>query len=175
MSLDNLAIVMRELGQLENALTSNLKAVSLFREITHDRPDAFTPDLARSLINLAVMQSALGKHESSLAAAQEAASLYHELARQRPEVFIPDLANSLIVLALQNYHLSDIAKALELAHNALKTLRAPFVASPHAHKGLMAPILRDYLHLCEDANQEPDHGLLAEITPYFSPPSEPKD
>ncbi len=80
------------LGRREPALAAAEEAVALYRELAAQRPDAFRPDLARSLNNLGNMLSDLGRREPALAAAEEAVALYRELAAQRPDAFRPDLA-----------------------------------------------------------------------------------
>lgn len=46
---NNLAIMLSELGQREEALEAAQEAMDLYRELTRQRPDTFTPDLARCL------------------------------------------------------------------------------------------------------------------------------
>ena len=52
-SLDYLAVRLGDVGRREDALTAIEQAVSIYRELAATRPDAFLPDLGRSLNNLA--------------------------------------------------------------------------------------------------------------------------
>ena len=54
MSLNNLAVRLGDLGRREDALAAIQEAVTIYRELAAARPDAFRPDLARSLNNLAI-------------------------------------------------------------------------------------------------------------------------
>ena len=174
-SLNILGNVLSDLGKSEKALAVAMEAADLYRELARQRPDAFTPDLAMSLNNLATRLSERGKPEIGLTTAVEAARLYRELARQRPDAFTPDLARSLIVLALRNEEFSNTANAHELAKEAVKTLAPVFMSLPSVHRHLMASILKDYLSLCQAAQQEPDDELLSSLIPFLQPPPEPKD
>jgi tetratricopeptide (TPR) repeat protein len=78
--LNNLANRLRDLGRSEEALAAAEEAVGLYRTLAANRPDAFTPDLARSLCNLGNMLGALGRREEALARAEEAVGLYRALA-----------------------------------------------------------------------------------------------
>ena len=50
-SLTNLSIHLSDLGRREEALEMIEEAVSIYRKLAADRPDAFRPDLALSLTN----------------------------------------------------------------------------------------------------------------------------
>jgi tetratricopeptide (TPR) repeat protein len=73
--LNNLGIIFSDLGQREAALAATREAVELYRELATRNPDAFQPDLARSLNNLGIRLSALGQREAALAATREAEQL----------------------------------------------------------------------------------------------------
>ena len=73
--------------------------MKLYRALFEQNPDAFRPDLARSLNNLANRLSELGRRPEALAPAEEAVKLYRELAEQNPDAFRPNLASSLNNLA----------------------------------------------------------------------------
>ena len=80
------------MGRAEDALAASEEAVAIYRELAAARPDAFRPDLARSLNSLSADLSGLGRAEDALAASEEAAGIYRELAAARPDAFRPDLA-----------------------------------------------------------------------------------
>jgi hypothetical protein len=118
-SLNNLAILLSELGRRAEALDPAQEAVGLYRALARANPDAFNPDLAMSLNNLAIRLSALGRRAEALAPAQEAVALYRALARANPDAFNPDLARSLNNLAIRLSKLGRRAEALEPAQEAV--------------------------------------------------------
>ncbi|MGD0109963.1 MAG: tetratricopeptide repeat protein, partial [Rhodopila sp.] len=117
-ALNNLSVRLSELGRREDALAVAEEAVSLYRALAAQRPDAFRPDLALSLNNLATMLSELGQREDAPAVAEEAVSLRRALAAQRPDAFRPDLAMSLNNLANRLSELGRREDALAVAEEA---------------------------------------------------------
>ena len=71
--LGNLAIALGDCGQREKALEAAQEALALYRDLARQRPDAFAPNLASSLITLANRLSELGQREKALEAAQVSA------------------------------------------------------------------------------------------------------
>ena len=61
LSVNNLARMLKDLGRIEEALAAAEEAVRLFRALADSRPDAFTPNLASSLINLTTTLGASGR------------------------------------------------------------------------------------------------------------------
>jgi hypothetical protein len=74
-------------GRRKKALAAIQEATDLHRELAAACPDAFRPDLARSLNNLSVWLGDLGRREEALAAIQEATDLYRELAVRWPDAY----------------------------------------------------------------------------------------
>jgi hypothetical protein len=66
MSLNNLARRLSGLGRREEALAAADEAVRLYRALAAARPDAFTPDLARSLSVLGDVLEALDRIPEAL-------------------------------------------------------------------------------------------------------------
>ena len=82
-------------SRLEEALTAAGEAARIYRRLAADRPDAFEPDLARTLENVSTLFSRLGRPEQALAAAEEAAESWRRLAAARPDALEPHLAGAL--------------------------------------------------------------------------------
>lgn len=61
-SLNNQSVRLGGLGRREETLTAINDAVTIHRRLAADRPDAFLPDLIRSLNNLADLLRAIGRH-----------------------------------------------------------------------------------------------------------------
>jgi len=177
--------MLSDLGRREAALTTAEEAVRLYRGLAEARPDAFIPDLARSLSNLAAMLSALGRREAALTAAEEAVRLYRALAEARPDAFIPDLAGSLNNLANMlsdlgarpDAFIPDLARslwvlgdlygeiekpdvAIATVAEAIQLLSPTFLKVPAAVIGMMAGMLQSYRAQCAAVGREPDAELL---------------
>ena len=78
-----------DLGRREEALQVTEEAVALRRELADRRPDAFLPNLARSLNNLGEILSALGRWEEALQATEEAFRILAPFFLQHPAALIP--------------------------------------------------------------------------------------
>jgi tetratricopeptide (TPR) repeat protein len=133
-ALTNLGIRLSDLGRREDALAVAAEAVSLYRTLAAQRPDAFRPDLAGSLNNLAGRLNALGRWEDALAAAEEAVSLRRTLAAQRPDAFRPDLAMSVNNLAAMLSELGRREDALAAAEEAVSLRRTLAAQRPDAFR-----------------------------------------
>jgi hypothetical protein len=112
------------------------------------------------------MLSACGQQVPALQAAQEAVGIRRELAALCPNVFQRDLAMSLIVLARQIHDVSNAVDAVPFAREAVATLQSEFLRHPDAHVRLMQAMVREYLKMCESADEEPDHELLGSLRSY---------
>jgi tetratricopeptide (TPR) repeat protein len=95
MSLNNLGMLLSELGQQELALSHTEEAVAIHRRLVQTNPAAFLPDLATSLTNLGLQLAALNRREQALAPAEEAIGIYRRLAEANPDTYLPDVAMSL--------------------------------------------------------------------------------
>ncbi len=87
------------------------------------RPDAFRPDLARSLNNLDNSLRELARREEALEAAAEAVGFHRPLAAQHPDAFRPDLATSLTNLGAMLRALGRHEEALEATEEAVEIRR----------------------------------------------------
>ena len=84
------------------------EAVDHYRGLAEAAPDAFLPDLARSLNNLSNRLSDVGRRRAAaLASIEEAVAIRRELAQVAPDAFLPDLALALNNLSNQ---LSDVGQ-----------------------------------------------------------------
>jgi tetratricopeptide (TPR) repeat protein len=119
----SLGVRLSKLGRREEALAASQEAVDLYRQLAAARPDAFLPELARSLNNTGVMLSDLGRREEALAAAQEAVDLYRQLAAARPDAFLPDLASGLTNLGRALSHLGRREEALAASQEGVGLYR----------------------------------------------------
>jgi len=125
---NNLALRLSDLGRREEALAQAEEAVRTYRQLAHQRPDAFLHDLATSLQNLATLLSALGRREEALAEAEDAVRIRRQLTQQRPageqnDAFLPGLATSLHNLATCLSALGRREEALVQSEEALRIRR----------------------------------------------------
>ena len=122
--LNNLGVLLSELGSREEALKATAKAVELYRSLARQHPDVSIPDLAASLNNLGGRLSELGFREGALKATTEAVELYRSLAQQRPDAFNPDLARSLNNLGVLLSSLGSREEALRATAEAVDLYRS---------------------------------------------------
>ena len=90
--------MLSDLGRREEALAAAQEATELYRRLAAQQPDAFLPDLARSLAVYGVILRGLGRHAEAAAAFAEGLRVIHPFVRASPAAF-GELANAL----LQNY------------------------------------------------------------------------
>ena len=118
------------------AATVTSQATDHHRQLAAARPDAFTPDLARSLDTLAVALGRLGQGEEALVASEEAVAIYRQLAAARPDTFTPDQARSLDNLAAALAGLGRGEEALAAAEEAVSLHRQSAAAQTDAFTGV---------------------------------------
>ena len=90
--------MLSDLGRREEALAAAQEATELYRRLAAQQPDAFLPDLARSLAVYGVILRGLGRHAEAAAAFAEGLRVIHPFVRASPAAF-GELANAL----LRNY------------------------------------------------------------------------
>jgi hypothetical protein len=86
--------------------------VNLYWRLAAARPDAFTPDLAGSLMTYGVRLTELSRHHDALAADRVALALYRRLDAAHPDAFRNDLVNALrnLVIDLRDLSMDDEAE-----------------------------------------------------------------
>ena len=87
--MNNLSVRLSDLGRREEALAQAEEAVRLYRQLAQARPDAFLPNLARSLAVLATCLAALERHSDATQATSEAIGLLAPPFLQMPAAFAP--------------------------------------------------------------------------------------
>ncbi|MCX7689769.1 tetratricopeptide repeat protein [Thermoflexus sp.] len=129
---NNLAAALYALGCREETLQAAQEAVALYRRLAERDPNAFLPNLAKSLNNLGLVLAGLGRREEALQAAQEAVALYRQLAQQHPDAFLPDLAMSLNNLGNRLANLGRREEALQATQEAVQIRRQLAAQHPDA-------------------------------------------
>jgi tetratricopeptide (TPR) repeat protein len=133
----------RSTGLAALAATLASQAVDYYRQLTAARPDAFTPDLARSLNNLSSRLGDLGRLEDALAAVEDAVNLYRQLAAAQPDAFIPDLAQFLHNLSSRLAAVGRFEDALAAVEEAVSLYRRLVAARPDAFTAHLAQSLNN--------------------------------
>jgi tetratricopeptide (TPR) repeat protein len=95
-------------------------------------PDAFLPDLARSLNNLATSLADVGRRTAALAAADEAVAISRRLAETARDAFLPDLAMSLSTLSCRLRDVGRQEAALAATEEASRQYRGLAETAPDA-------------------------------------------
>ncbi|ERH23106.1 tetratricopeptide repeat protein, partial [Actinomyces sp. oral taxon 172] len=113
-SLTNLANILSEVGERNEALEAAREAVRLRRVLAEASPAAYTPNLATSLTNLANILSEVGERNEALEAAREAVELYRGLAEASPQAYTLNLAMLLTNLAIRLSAVGERNEALEI-------------------------------------------------------------
>ncbi|MGH3570134.1 MAG: tetratricopeptide repeat protein, partial [Pseudonocardia sp.] len=116
-SLNNLSVMLSNLGRREDALTATTDAVEIYRRLAATNPAAFEPDLARGLWTFAWVRAAADTDlDAALPAAEQSAAIYERLHQRRPQAFGDDLRGALSTLA-------DVLDGLGRAAEAAKARR----------------------------------------------------
>lgn len=84
----NLATKLSAVGQRGEAPQPAQEAVSIYRELAGKNPDAFLPDLARSLGAMGSVCRGLGRHVEALHHFEEGALLLHPCFEKSPRAFV---------------------------------------------------------------------------------------
>jgi len=145
-----LALDFKHMGQLEEALEAAREDVALMRDLARDQPNAFNPDLARSLNNLSNPLSDLGHREEALEAMWECVPLYRDLVRDWPNAFNLDLARSLNNFSICLSDLGHREEALQAAQECVALYRNLAQDRPNTFRPELARSLNNFsIHLAD--------------------------
>ena len=129
-TLTRICNVLGNLGRYQEAIEAAEEAVTLYRALAQQRPDAFTPDLAMTLNNLANRYSDVGRRREAITPAEEAVTLYRALAQQSPDAFTPDLAMALNNLGIRYSDLRRHEQALPPTEESVMLYRELATTNP---------------------------------------------
>ena len=136
-------------GRRAEALETAQEATALYRTLAEHNPDAYTPNLARSLNNLALLLAEHGRLDEALETAQEATALYLTLAEHNPDAYTPNLARSLKKLARLLCDAERTDEALDAAREATALYRNLAHKRPSAFSRDLADALDTYANILE--------------------------
>jgi hypothetical protein len=119
-ALNNYALRLHDLGQVEAALGAVEEAVTILRGLEKTAALDVLPDLARAMINRSACLTSLGRREEAVGTGSEAVSMLRGLAADHPEVFQEELGRALLNQADQLSGLARREAALGAAAEAVK-------------------------------------------------------
>ncbi|MFE2175512.1 tetratricopeptide repeat protein [Kitasatospora sp. NPDC059462] len=114
-----------------------------YRALAEANPDAYLPDLAKSLANLSVRLGAMGRRAESLAAGEEAVGYYRALAEANPDAYLPDLAGTLNGLSVWLGDMGRQAEGLAAVEESVAIRRSLAEADPNTHLPGLATALNN--------------------------------
>ena len=163
-SLNNLGMMLSELGLRKEALPPTQEAVDIRRALAETNPAAYLPYLAMSLNNLGARLSELGLRKEALPPTQEAVDLRRVLAEANPAAYLPDLAMSLNNLGAMLSELGLRKEALPPTQEAVDIRRVlaeifPAVCLPALSRSLR---LLEYILTSLERNEEA-HEIKQEL------------
>ncbi|MGW6985589.1 caspase family protein [Streptomyces sp. NPDC054932] len=133
-ALSQVALMLAEAGQREEALVLSLESAALYRTLAQGKHAAHLADFAASLNNLSVRQAETGDRRGALTTITEATDLYRTLAHDHPAAYLPDLATSLNNLANRQAEtgnrkgaLTTITEATDLYRTLAQENRAAYL------------------------------------------------
>jgi len=153
--VNNLGVALSAVGKREDALKAAQEAVQVYRRLAKANPDAYLPDLARSLGTLGTVLLALGRAEEAADAFRQGAHHLLPHARALPQAFGPLLG------ALVRDHLRASQTAgIPPDEHVLKEA-APFVGTRiHPAVARLAPL---FLGVVAVVRGEGDERLSAQV------------
>ena len=99
-TLNNLAILHRNLNQYPAAEKEYNEALEIRRKLAKDNPDAYLPYVAGTLNNLALLHNDLNQFDAAEKEYKEALDIRRKLAKDNPDAYLGNVANTLYNMAL---------------------------------------------------------------------------
>jgi hypothetical protein len=155
------------LDRREESLTAGKEAVYHYRALAVAHPEAFSPDLARSLENLRILLSDLGRREEALTTAEETVQVRRTLAAAHPDRYGAEFARSLWVLGRLYAEIGRPGPAIATTAEAIELVTPVLAAVPLAAAGMMTELVQNYFAQCAAAGREPDEELLGPVIAAF--------
>jgi tetratricopeptide (TPR) repeat protein len=123
MALNNLSVVLSNLGRRHEAVAASTQAVEIYRRLATGAPTVYEPDFARALTNLGADLSDIGRLPDALIATAESVDVRRRLATANPVAFEPDLARGLWVFArVRAAGQAELPQALKAARESVALL-----------------------------------------------------
>jgi len=133
LTLANQAQLLADTGNGHEALAAAQRATGACERLAEERPDAWIPSLANSLVTLSACLSNVGRYNEALAAGDRAVDLWEKLAESLPDAYRPRLAAALRSLAKTLADTGSRDRALAASRRAVAIHEELVAASAGAH------------------------------------------
>ena len=167
MSLNNLATFLAKVGRREEALQAAQEAADLYRRLADATPQAFEPDLARSLGTLGAVLLGLGRAPEAAETFAEGARRLLPHARALPQAF-----GSLFAWLVQEYLRACQAGDIPPDETLLQEIASAFIFETLAPLARLAPLL---LGVVAVAQGQGDADLAAQVQGALGQMQQTKD
>ena len=137
------AYLLQSLNDFEKAINLYEMVLKELRELAKQNPEAYKPDVARTLNNLGILFSDTNKLKQAQDYYEEALEIHRELAEQNPEAYKPDVAMTLNNLGALLYATNDLKQAQDYYEEALEIRRELAEQNPEAYKPDVAMTLNN--------------------------------
>jgi len=159
MTLNNLAVLYRATQRMRDAERAYDEALSTYRQLAQENPEAYLPDVAMTLNNLALLYIATQRMRGAELACDEALSIRRQLAQENPEAYLPDVALTLNNLALLYSDTQRMRDAEPAYDEALSIYRQLAAGNPAAYLPYVATTLNNQANLYSDTQRMRDAEL----------------
>ena len=171
LSLQNNAVFLNKIGQLDEAIVITKQALELRKQLSQDKPDSYEPYYAVTLSFLGVLAGYTGDYQAAQVYSQQTLSIFEQLVSINPERFNANLANALSGKACCFANTGDYRQALEEANTARKLYQHLYRQTPKvfAEQLIECLYLQKFvywlIHGCinrQHSQQENDEQLILE-------------
>ena len=91
MTLNNLAILHKNLSRYSEAEKEHMEALNIDQRLAESNRDAHIANVATDLYNLAILYITLTRFDEAKKSAEEALNIYNELAEKYPQIWTKDV------------------------------------------------------------------------------------
>ena len=147
------AYLLQSLNDFEKAINLYEMVLKELRELAKQNPEAYNPDVARTLNNLGNLLNNTNHLKQAQAYYEEALEIRRELAKQNPEAYNPDVATTLNNLGNLLSDTNDFKQAQAYYEEALEIRRKLAEQNPEAYKPDVAMTLNNLGTLFSDTNK----------------------
>ena len=147
------AYLLQSLNDFEKAINLYEMVLKELRELAKQNPEAYKPDVARTLNNLGNLLNNTNHLKQAQAYYEEALEIRRELAKQNPEAYNPDVATTLNNLGNLLSDTNDFKQAQAYYEEALEIRRKLAEQNPEAYKPDVAMTLNNLGTLFSDTNK----------------------
>ena len=155
-SLFQIGYALQEINHFTQAEAEYNEALTIYRQLADNNPDAYLPDVAMTLNNLAILHDETNRHKKAEAEYNEALNIRRQLAEKNPDAYLPDVATTLNNLALLHSDTNRHQEAEEEYNEALTIRRQLAYNNPDAYLPAVASTLNNLavLHKVTNRHQE---------------------